>query len=477
MRGQAAGKIYRNPVLYLVGIGYLLVQAAITPVALVLPAMGRAFGVGVGESGWVQAAFLLALTALMLPSGRLGDLLGHRRIFAYGMALLALATAMGSFAPGLGWLVACRVLQGAGGAMVTGTSLAVIAQEFPVAHHGRTMGIVTMMSSLGSVVSVLLTGAFMDRLGWQAAFVILIPLAGLGAVAVIPFWRSRAGAGRVPVDLPGLVLLTLTVLGLFLTVSPVSAAALWDLFQPAMGAFTLAAGGALLWWERRAANPIFDVRHVWRGGYAAALGAHCTYHMSMMTTLFSIPFFVERVLSLPASRAVALVVPMQVCTTAMAFVGGWLYDRTRALWLRPASLLGISLGLAALGFLARDVSYGGLLGLLAFLGAVGGVFMAVNNTAVMASAGPGMHGFASGLLETVRQFSHGLAVPILAASLGSGTTAAAGSPDGTSFATGFRAAMLVMGSLVFVGVLLAAARRPTPGQATAESTAPILAAP
>lgn len=474
MREQSARQIYWNPVLYLVGVGYLLVQAAITPVALVLPAMGRTFGVGVGDAGWVQAAFLVTLTALMLPSGRLGDLLGHRRIFAYGMALLALATAAGALAPGLGWLVACRALQGAGGAMVTGTSLAVIAQEFPAAHHGRTMGIVTMMSALGSTLSVLLTGAFMDRLGWQAAFVILIPLAGAGALAVIPFWRSRAGAGRVPVDLPGLLLLALTVLGLFLTVSPVSAAALSDLFQPAMGAFTVAAGGALLWWERRSANPVFDVRHVWRSGFAAALGAHCTYHMSMMTTLFCIPFFVERALGMAASRAVGIMVPMQVCTTAMAFVGGWMYDRTRSSWLRPASLLGISLGLTALGFLARDISYGGLLFLLAFMGAVGGIFMAVNNTAVMTTAGPGTHGFASGLLETVRQFSHGLAVPILTAALGSGA-AAAGAAEGAPFAAGFRAAMLVMGSLVFVGVLLAMSRRAAPPQVPAETPTPIIA--
>ena len=467
--------IYRNPILYIVGLGYLLVQAALTPVALVLPAMGRAFGVGVGEAGWVQSAFLLALTALMLPSGRLGDLLGHRRIFAYGMALLALATAAAPLATRIGWLVVFRSLQGAGGAMVTGTSLAVIASEFPAAHHGRTMGIVTMMSSFGSVLSLILTGALMDRLGWQAAFLIVLPLATLGAAATIPLWRSRAGAARVAVDLPGLFLVTLTVLGLFLTLSPVSAAGLSDLFQPATGAITLGAGGALLWWERRAANPVFDVRHLWRGSFGPALGAHCAYHMSMMVTIFSIPFFVERALRLAASHAAAIVVPMQVCTTAMAFVGGWLYDRTRSAWLRPGSLLGTCLGLAALGFLARDLTYGSLLLILAFMGSVGGVFMATNNTAVMATAGPGLHGFASGMLETVRQLGHGLAVPILTASLGYGT-GVAGSPEGAPFTAGFRAAMLVMGSIVFVGVLLAISRRPAAAEVPAETRTPIITA-
>ena len=114
MREQTARQIYRNPVLYTVGIGYFLVQASLTPIALVLPSMGRAFGVGLAQAGWVQSAYLLSLTALMLPCGRLGDLLGHRRIFAYGMGVLAAATVAAPFAPSFGWFVALRCLQGVG---------------------------------------------------------------------------------------------------------------------------------------------------------------------------------------------------------------------------------------------------------------------------------------------------------------------------------------------------------------------------
>ncbi len=455
--------IYRNPTLYMAGIAYLLVQAALTPLALVLPSLGRSFGVGVGEAAWVQSAFLLSLTALMLPSGRLGDLLGHRRIFGYGMGVLALATAAIPFAPSFAWLVALRVVQGAGGALATGTSLAVIAQEFPAAHHGRTMGIVTMMSALGAVVSLVLTGALMDRLGWQAAFYFAIPLAALGVAGVIPLWRSRPSPARVAVDFPGLVLLVLTLLGVYLTVNPISAAGLSDYFQPAMGAFTLSAGAGLLWWERRAANPIFEIRHLRHGGFGLSLGAHCAYHMSMMVMIFSIPFFVERALALPASRAAGVLLPMQVITTAMAGIGGWLHDRTRSPWLPPGSLLGICLGLGSLGFLAHNISYVGLMGVAAFLGAAGGIFMATNNTTVMSSLGPGLHGFASGMLETVRHLGHGLSIPILTASLASGAGLGAAA-EGAPFAAGFRSAMLVMGSIVFVGALLASCRRPAPAR-------------
>jgi hypothetical protein len=362
--------------------------------------------------------------------------------------------------------------------MVSGTSLAVIAQEFPAAHHGRTMGIVTMMSSLGAVVSLLATGTLMDRLGWQAAFYLPIPLAIVGLAGTLPLWRSRPALPRVPVDLSGLVLLVLTVLGIYLTASPVSVAGLSDLFQPAMGFLTLLAGGGLLWWERRATHPIFEVRHLRRGGLGMSLGAHCAYHMSMMVTIFSVPFFVERALGLPASRAAGILLPMQVVTTAMAGVGGWLHDRTRSPWLPPGSLLGICLGLSALGWLAGGIPYTGLVAVLIFLGAAGGVFMATNNIAVMSSLGPHLHGYASGMLETVRQLGHGLAIPILTASLTSGG-AAAGMAEGAAFAIGFRSAMLVMGGIVFVGVLLAAARRPpaAPATTSAESRVPIVASP
>ena len=473
MAEQTARRIYRNPALYTVGIGYFLVQAALSPIAIVLPSMGRTFEMGMAAAGWVQSAFLLSLTALMLPAGRLGDFLGHRRIFAYGIGLLGLATVAAPLAPSFGWLVALRFLQGIGGAMATGTSLAVVAQEFPAAHLGRCMGIVNMMSSAGAVTSLLVTGLLVDRMGWRAAFVVLVPVGVLGMAAVGPFWRSRPSVAQVPVDLPGLVLLALAVLGLYLTVSPVSAAGLSEAFQPVMGTLTLAAGGALLWWERRVPIPIFDVGQLRRAGFATGLGAHCIYHMSMMVNIFSIPFFVERALGLPAVWAAGALLPMQILTSAMGLGGGWLYDRVRSPWLATAALAGVCVTFFALGFLAPSLSWGGLAAVLAVVGTCGGLFMSTNNPAIMASAGPGLHGFASGMLETLRQLGHGFAVPILTASVAS----AVGAPGrDAAFLGGYGTAMLVMGSILFTGVLLSATRRPAPGEAPAESPAPALAA-
>jgi hypothetical protein len=100
--------------------------------------------------------------------------------------------------------------------------------------------------------------------------------------------------------------------------------------------------------------------------------------------------------------------------------------------------------------------------------------MTTNNTGIMAAAGAGLHGFASGMLETLRQLGHGLAVPILTASLVGGAAAAA-PPEGPAFAAGFRSAMLVMGSILFVGVLLAMSRRPAGLQVPAETPSPIIA--
>ena len=113
---------------------------------------------------------------------------------------------------------------------------------------------------------------------------------------------------------------------------------------------------------------------------------------------------------------------------------------------------------------------------LVSLGAAGGIFMATINTAVMSSLGPGLHGFASGLLETVRQLGHGPAIPILTASLASGAGGTA-MAQGAPFSAGFRPAMLVMAGIVLEGVLLAASRRPAPAEAAAKSAAAVLAAP
>jgi Na+/melibiose symporter-like transporter len=196
--------------------------------------------------------------------------------------------------------------------------------------------------------------------------------------------------------------------------------------------------------------------------------------MSMMVMIFSLPFFMERVLGLPASRAAGILLPMLMLTTAMAFVGGWMYDRTRSPWLSPVSLLAVCLGIVTLGYSAGRLPYAGLLAVTAVIGAAGGAFMTTNNTGIMAAAGAGLHGFASGMLETLRQLGHGLAVPILTASLGAGTAAAA-PPEGSAFVAGFRSAMLVMGSILFGGVLLAMSRRATAPRVPAEASSPIIA--
>jgi MFS family permease len=106
--------------------GYFLVMFAVSPVSVVLPSLARSMGVGVEQASWVMTAYLLPLTACLLPAGRLGDIVGHRRLFSIGVALGTLAALMAGLAPNLPVLLAGRALQGIGAALVSATSLPII---------------------------------------------------------------------------------------------------------------------------------------------------------------------------------------------------------------------------------------------------------------------------------------------------------------------------------------------------------------
>jgi hypothetical protein len=175
----------------------------------------------------------------------------------------------------------------------------------------------------------------------------------------------------------------------------------------------------------------------------------------MMMTTFSTPFLLERAMGLTALETGALLVAMQACTTATAAFGGWLYDRSRSPWLSVVSLGMVASGLTLLGALAGTLQYGQCFAIAIWMGIGSGMFMTTNNTAIMGALAADMRGFASGMLETTRQYGHTLGVAIATIGLGAalGPGGAAAGPAGVR--DGFGQAALLMGMVGWAGVILA----------------------
>ena len=159
----------------------LLVDVTIVNVAL--PSIQRALGSSFEDLQWVVDAYALALAALLLASGSLADLLGRKRVFVVGLAIFSTASLLCGLAGSPTMLNAARGLQGAGGAMMFATSLALIAQEFEPQERGTAFGIWGATTGFAVAVGPLVGGALTDGFGWEWIFLVNVPI-GIATIAI-----------------------------------------------------------------------------------------------------------------------------------------------------------------------------------------------------------------------------------------------------------------------------------------------------
>jgi hypothetical protein len=235
------------------------------------------------------------------------------------------------------------------------------------------------------------------------------------------------------------------------------------LFHQGLPVLAAGAAAALVLVERRVRVPLLDWALLRRRTFAAAIGVNGVLHLTMMAGLFLGPLLAVRGLGMDTAAGGLLLVAVQSSVVATSFLGGWLHDRTRAAWLRPAASGLVALGLAAWALAGLVGSYPGLVvaGLVA--GGGSGMLLAANNAVIMASLPPRARGVASGMLETTRHFGHAFGVTIPTAILAL-FLVGAGAEEALALRQGFAAACLAMAVVAALGAGLATVQ-PAPLQA------------
>ena len=333
------------------------------PISAILPTLADDFHTDFTLISWVSGAYLLTLTGFLLVAGRLGDLYGHRRVYVVGMVTYTIGGGLGGLAPDVFALIVLRAVQAFGAALMTGNSLAIIANAFPGGERGRAVAIVQIAASLGGVAGLVYSTLFLDTFSWQWLFWILADRPARRLERPPP----RAATPRAPdaptvrPDIVGAVLLFAT-----LTVGSLSLNHLHDgghSFQEGAGYHTtmqllaLLLLGAFVWVERRQAQPLVRFADLRNRNFNALAVSNCIMHMTMMAAIFTMPFLLERALDLPKSYTGALLTVLQLTWVALAYVSGYLYDRYRAHWLVPLGMGLIAAGLLGWG-LSAPLGYG-----------------------------------------------------------------------------------------------------------------------
>jgi EmrB/QacA subfamily drug resistance transporter len=379
----------------------------------VLPIIGREFEADVLLIEWVVLAYLLSLSSLLLIGGRLGDLLGDKRLYVAGFALFTLSSMLCGLAVGVGSLIGARVLQAIGGAMLIAIGPAILTRSFPASERGLALGIQSSVVYTGLTVGPGLGGLIASALGWRWVFFINLPIGMIAIGVALSFLRTdpKAPSAR-QFDFLGAAAFMVT---LFACVFALSRGTAWGWTSR----LVLAAGGSaaatavfFLWTELRSPHPFLDVRLFHHRFFAAATASAMLNYMATSITAFLTPFFLIQGNQMTPAHAGSLLMAMPLVMATVAPMSGWLSDRIGS---RIPTVAGMAC-LAAGMFLLGRVGVGGSdQQIVLRLGLVGlgiGLFTSPNNSAIMGAVPRTHQGLGSGIVATARTMGNVLGVAV-----------------------------------------------------------------
>jgi len=420
-------RVHPMLVMLVVGVGTLLSAMAGSAVTLALPRIGREFEVSIGSAGWVLEAYLLAVTSLLLLAGRASDAVGHRVVYLVGFAWFGLASTACGFANNLQVLVAGRIFQGVGGAMLMATAPALLTTAFPPNRRGFALGTVSTATYIGLTVGPPLGGFLVTHVSWRWVFFINAPSAlvvvALGA-ALLPRPERTPGTRW---DLEGTVTL---LAGLPLALIAIDQGHNWGWLS--LRTLTAAAGGMALLvlfvlLELRSADPLLQVRLFHSRELSCATVSAVGNYVGVFVAIILTPYYLTEGLGLTSSRAGLLLSIQPVVMAFVASPSGRLSDRIGTRSLSVAGLLVFAAGLAGLSTVGPATEPVVVAAWLAVMGLGTGVFISPNSSALMGAAPNHQQGVAAGVLAVGRNLGMmaGVAVAMTVFSAAGGRTARA----------------------------------------------------
>ena len=424
---------------------------------LAIPALGRDLGAGAVTLSWVVNAFLLAAASLLLPLGRLADILGRKRVFLAGVALFSTASLVCALAPSAAALIALRVVQGAAASMIFATSLAILSSVYPAGQRGRVLGIAVTAVYVGLVAGPVAGGLLTAALGWRSIFVVTAALGLLGAL--LPAIRLRGewrGAAGEPFDGPGAALVACGIAaGLYgvssLTTSPRA------LLPLVAGALLLA---AFVHRQTSAVHPLLDLRGlVGNLTFAFSNLAALIHYCATFAVSFLLSLHLQVVQGRSAREAGLILLAQPALMALLSPWAGHLSDRHEPRTLASLGMAVTATGLLALGALQADATVAALMAVLAVIGTGFALFSSPNSNAVMGAVEPRLYGVAAAVLAAMRLIGQALSMAVVTLAIGARLRAAR--LDAATVADLVRAerlALAVFAALCVVGVLASLAR-------------------
>lgn len=382
-----------------------------TVVATAMPTIVGQLG-GLEHYSWVFSAFMLASTTAVPLYGKLSDIYGRRKLYAFAMALFLAGCIWCGWANSMTQLIFARALQGLGAGGVMPLAFILIGEMFTLEQRARMQGLFSGVWGISSIAGPLLGGFLVDQLSWRWIFYINIPPGLLGAALVAFAWRDQArGRERPSVDYAGAALLTVGVIMLLLGLMG-SGPSSWVLITSSIALFIL-----LFWVERRAADPILPISLFRDGLFSTATVHGILAGWALFGSVSFIPLFVQAVLGTSATQAGITITPMLLGWVAASIIGTRLLLIVGYRRLAIIGMISFTLGAFLMSGAGMNSSQVSLMTFVALMGIGMGLSIPSLLIAVQTSVQRRQLGTATSTLQFSRQIGGTLGVSVMGAAL------------------------------------------------------------
>ncbi|WP_194904600.1 MFS transporter [Catenulispora rubra] len=454
---QRSGRGLHRYALAVCMAGGFVVFLDVTIVNVALPTIKQHMHASGSLQQWMLSGYTLAFGLMLVPAGRVGDVLGRRRLFVAGLIGFVAASAVCALAPTMAVLVAARIAQGAAGGVLTPQISATIQQLFQGADRARAFGyfasVVSVSSAVGPVAGGALISGFGADLGWRAVFFVNVPI-GAVLTPLALRWLPRRGPApgrRSSLDLPGSLLIGTAVVLVLLPFIQSS----WALWRWWLLAAAAAVIGGFVARERRVADPVLDLKLFRNGSYTIGVIAVTLYFAALTPFFFIYTFTLQLGHHYSAVEAGLALTPFALGAAATGPVAGrWAARYGRELVIAGLLLLGAGmLG----GIWAVDATHGGGTGwatiapfVIGGIGGIGGgMFLAPNQSLTLSAVPVSQAGSAGGLYQTGQRLGASTGVAAVVWQFYAGLT------QGGSYEEAYRRGGLLIVAVIALALVLA----------------------
>tara|TARA_B100000586_G_C20097141_1_gene423047 strand:+ start:355 stop:1779 length:1425 start_codon:yes stop_codon:yes gene_type:complete len=385
-------------------------------IMLALPSISRFFDSDLSTTQWVLIGYVLSISASLLPMSRISDLLGHKKIYVWGLTLVAVTTIFAGFSNSIGLLIVLSLVRGVGSGMTQGTSMALVLSIFASSQGGRALGLYISVVGIGSGVGPLIAGFILNSYSWRVLYFFLGGLGVISAAAVSLLVRSNHVSSikfkEFRFDWIGAALFTIGIASLLQTTTWGSRIGFSNPITIGIACLSLAGFAGFIYKEMLVEEPMIDLRLFRNKLFSSGVSAHFLFFAATSCSFFFMPFFLEIVAGYSPQQIGFIMGAGAISMSIAGAFCGYLSDKFGPFLFSIGGFVVAALGLLVLTNLTVEATWKlAIIGMLS-TSMANGIFFGPNNKQILGSVSRSFHGVISGFMHTTRNSGSAIGISI-----------------------------------------------------------------